>query len=280
MTARIHQDDARPSGSVVAAALTCLSASLLVALLLIPVGCSRDNLEPLEGKVVFSIREAYDPPHDSGYPRIELSMATEKIYPESYLSIAAGVWIDGPLVAVDIDGIHYPDVLLTMPGPAVFTWPLDLAGGRYVCRFSYGGHDDTYFLTVTDSSIRVSGTEGSITKPPTALCWRHPVNSFAYVCGTTEEDTWVYDDFLDSLRDQVSLTEFGFPDSGVIPYPRSSSGHHRDMPAKYFLYQNDADFEEAGRVLKEYSKNVLGQRQGIGIMLVDWKNKRHTSWEN
>ena len=253
---------------------------LLAVLLLSAASCSRQNLEPLEGKVWFSVDEAYDPPYDSGYPQITLSLSTDKVYPDIQRTIAADVRAVGPLVSVDIRGIQCPDVLFQTPGPARSNWPLCIGDGQYLCQLSYGWDSDWCSLTITDSYVRTSLIEGSFSDSPSDLCWRHPVNSFAYICGTTVEDTWVYDDFLDSLRSRVSLTEFSFPDSGEIPYPRSSAGHYRDMPARYFRYQKDSDFQEAGRVLEEYSKNVLRQRMGVGIMLVDWKNRRHTSWES
>ena len=257
-----------------------LSLVLLAALLFSAASCSKVNVEPLEGRVAFRVVENYDPPHDSGYPRIELSMSTEKVYPDIQRSIAADVRAVWPLVSVDIRGIQCPDVLFQTPGPASSCWPLYLGDGQYLCQLSYGWDSDWYGLTVTDSYIRLSVIEGSFTESASDLYWRHPVNSFAYICGTTEEDTWVYDDFMDSLTSRVSLVEFQFPDSGEIPYPRSSAGHYRDMPARYFRYQSDIDFGKAVRVLEEYSKNVLRRHPGVGIMLVDWKNRRHTSWES
>ncbi len=255
-----------------------LSLILLAVLLFSAAGCSKVNLEPLEGGVAFGVAENYDPPSDSGYPRIELSMSTDKVYPDIRRSIAADVRSIGSLVTVDIRGIQCPDVLFQVPGPAASDWPLNLDDGMYLCQLTYGWDSDWYVLKVTDSYLRVSAVEGSFTQTASGLYWRHPVNSFAYICGTTDEDTWVYDDFLDSLRSRVNLTEFSFPDSGEIPYPCSSAGHYRDMPARYFRYQDDAVYEAAGRVLEEYAKNVLGQRTGDGIMLIDWKNRLYHSW--
>ncbi|HTW91688.1 MAG TPA: hypothetical protein VMH22_08260 [bacterium] len=257
-----------------------LSLSLLTALLFSAGGCSKVSLEPLQGGVAFDVVENYAPPYDSGYPRIELSMSTEKVYPDIQRTIAADVRAIGPYVSVDIWGIQCPDVLYEVPGPASSDWPLDVGDGQYLCQITHGWDSDWYALAVTDSYLRVSPIEGNFTQTAPDLYWRHPVNSFAYICGTTDEDTWVYDDFLDSLRSRVNLTEFSFPDSGEIPYPCSSAGHWRNRPARYFRYQDDADYEAAGRVLAEYAKNVLAQRPGVGIMLIDWKNRRHTSWES
>jgi len=257
-----------------------LSLILLAVLLFSAAGCSKVNMEPLEGGVAFGVAENYDTPCDSGYPRIMLSLTTDKIYPDRPRTLAADVRAIGSLVAVDFRGIQCPNVLFDVPGPATSDWPLNLDDGAYLCQLTYGWDSDWYALKVTDSYLRVSVVEGSFTQTAPDLYWRHPVNSFAYVCGTTDEDTWVYYDFLDSLTSRISLTEFQFTDSGIIPYPRSSNGHYRDMPAKYFRYQKDSDFQEAGRILEEYSRNVLGQRMGDGIMLIDWKNRRHYRWES
>ena len=55
-------------------------------------------------------------------------------------------------------------------------------------------------------------------------------------------------------------------------------GHHYDMPAKYFFYEKDEDFDKAGEILKSYTQNVIAQYSGVGISLINWKNKKYLSW--
>jgi len=86
------------------------------------------------------------------------------------------------------------------------------------------------------------------------------------------------DDFLDSLLSNLSLIEITFPDSGQIPFPRSSSGHYYDAPGRYFIYTSDDDFTAAGELLESFTKNVIAEHQGIGLTLVNWKNVSYHSW--
>ena len=69
-----------------------------------------------------------------------------------------------------------------------------------------------------------------------------------------------------------------FPEYGQIPYPASSDGHYYEMPAKYFIYENERDFETAGEILRVYSNNIVSQYEGVGIKLINWKNKIYRSW--
>ena len=238
---------------------------------------------PIEGNVIFSIQEGYQD-HDSiSEPSIMLSMATEEIYGCCNYSIISKITVQSNKISIDFLGIYVPEICLTAFGPAGSTSFLDISNGEYPLYFSsYRSGTDRYILTVTDSSIKITEDLSQFTKPELKLFWRYPPNSFAYLCGTTTETSWICEDFLDTLLSEIDLEEFQFPDSGEIPYPRSSMGHDYDMPAKYFFYERDEDFDKAGVILKSYTQNVIVQYSGkwlpFGISLISWKNKKHLSW--
>ena len=237
-----------------------------------------EKLKPIEGNIIFSIQEGYRD-HDSiSEPSIMLSMATEKICPCCNWSIISEITMHGNKISIDVLGIYVPEICFTAVGPAQSTSFLDISEGKYSLYFSYRGFTDRYVLTVTDSSIKITGDVSQFTKPKFKLFWRYPPNSFVYLCGTTTETSWICEDFLDTLLSEINLEEFQFPDSGEIPYPRSSMGYYYDMPAKYFFYKKDEDFDKAGEILKSYTQNVIAQYSGIGISLISWKNKKYLSW--
>ncbi|OYD17638.1 hypothetical protein CH333_00025 [candidate division WOR-3 bacterium JGI_Cruoil_03_44_89] len=239
---------------------------------------SKKELKPIEGDITFSVKEGYRE-HDSiSEPGIMLSMVTEKIYPCCNWSIISEVSVKGNKISIEILGIYVPEICLTALGPATSTSFLDISNGEYLLYFSYGNMTDGYVLTVTDSFIKVTEEVTRFTKPEFKLFWRYPQNSFAYLCGTTTETSWICEKFLDTLLSEIDLEEFQFPDSGEIPYPRSSDGHYYDMPAKYFFYEKDEDFDKAGAILKSYTQNVITQYSGVGISLINWKNKKYLSW--
>jgi len=240
-------------------------------------GCGK-KLEGIEENIIFSIREGYQSYNTISEPKIFLFMATEKENHCCADSIVAEVSISGDTIFIELLGIYLPEVRPRAFGPATAISFLDIPNGDYTVYFFNNGQTDTYVLTVTDGYISISKKVSHFTIPEFTLFWRYPSNTFAYLCGTTTATTWICEDFLDTLLSRVNLQEFIFADSGEIPYPKASMGYYYDMPAKYFHYDNEDDFEEAGEILTTYTHNVINQYQGIGIQLINWKNKRYYSW--
>ncbi len=148
-----------------------------------------------------------------------LSMATEEIYPCCNWSIKSEIAVQGNKISIDFLGIYVPEICLTALGPATSTSFLDISNREYSLYFSYRNIIDKYVLTVTDSSNKITEDVSQFTKPKFKLFWRYPPNSFAYLCGTTTETSWIREDFLDTLLNEIDLEEFQFPDSGEICYP-------------------------------------------------------------
>jgi hypothetical protein len=235
-----------------------------------------DNLEPIEGGVIFKITETHpEPPCE---PVITLFMETDKIYPHCNNTIAADVSVDRNTILVTLAGIRIPDVFLPAFGPATASAPLPHAEGERTLHFLYSGTWDTYICAVNDSFIKIEPLTATFTEADIDLYWRYPENSFAYLCGTTHETAWIYEDFLDTLLSKVDLTEFQFPDSGSICYPCSTQGHYVDMPARYFLYDTATDFEQARAVLEAYTESIISQYSGVGISLLNWRAEIFASW--
>lgn len=254
-----------------------ISFLFIIPLLVAFLGCDliypvkkQTSLNSVEGNIIFSVKEGYE--KNDSEPKIMLSMFTEKIYSCANYRIIPDIEVQGNEIFVNILGIEVPDICLTALGPATSVSFLNISNGKYSLYFSCEGRTDKYILTVTDSSIQVfeDATDTSrFTKPGFKLYWRYPRNSFVYSCVTTYETSWICQDFLDTLLSQIRLREFQFPDSGVIPYPRS---------ARYFIYEKEEDFDKAGEILKSYTKRVISRYSGVGIALINWKNKFYYSW--
>jgi len=235
-----------------------------------------DDLEPIEGGVIFKIIETHPGPPCE--PVVTLLMRTEKIYSCCNIEIAADVSVDRNIILVTLAGIRIPDVFLHMLGPATASVLLPHAQGERTLHFLYSGTWDTYICEVNDSFIKTEPLTATFTEADISLYWRYPENSFAYLCGTTHETAWIYEDFLDTLLSKVDLIEFQFPDSGSICYPCSTQGHHADMPARYFLYNTVTDFEQAGAVLEAYTASIISNYSGVGISLLNWRQEIFASW--
>jgi hypothetical protein len=239
--------------------------------------CNLDPGKPLDTGIMFKVLE-YHAQTDSA-PVTLLSMQTKKVYSCCNYAILSGLVQLGDELTVNISGIQAPEICLPALGPAGGSHYLALPEGTYSLSFARGLQPkDTYTLTVTRASFEIKAHDSSFTEPSYTIYWRYPANSFAYVCGTMTDTTWIYDDFLAVLMSQVELEEIHFPENGEICYPRASQGHYVDMPARYFIYKTEADFEKAGEILQSYSESIVSQHSGVSIYLRNWKDRSFRSW--
>ncbi len=234
--------------------------------------------EPIDGKLQFGISESYEKYDVPSPPQIFLNLKTEKIYGCVNYQISYTATIKNGTVDVRISGVTIPEICLTALGPATAKTSLDLSNGNYKLVLHSGDFSNTYNLSVSDRSISIDQSSYPETQPLYRLYWRYPQNSFVYMCGTLTEDSTICTDFLDTLKSKIDLQEFVFPDSGKIPYPTASDGHYYDMPAKYFYYKNETDFDKIGDIMKEYQDKYLQNKTGYGISVVNWMNKSYYSW--
>ncbi len=236
------------------------------------------TLAPIEGKIRFQIAEMYGCHSGECEPAIFLRMQTEKIYECFNFTIRSDIHRVGSHLLVDLRGIYRPSICFTAFGPATAADSLGLEPGNYDLRFRGDGWIDQYQVTVTDDALAVREVAADSTEASRPLIWRYPRRSFAYVCGTMTDNSWIYGAFLDSLLATDRFVEFAFPDSGRIPYPLGSGGYYYNPPARYFRYSTEADYDSAGALLGRYSRTVLSQQGGVGIYLQNWRNEYFRSW--
>lgn len=234
--------------------------------------------EPIDGKVEFGISELYENYDVPSHPQIFLSLKTQKIYGCMNYQVANTTTIKNGTVDVRISGVIIPEICLTALGPATAKTNLNLPNGNYKLVLHSSNFSNSYNITVTDRSISIDPSSYPETQPLYRLYWRYPSNSFVYMCGTLTQDSTICTDFLDTLKSKIDIQEFVFPDSGKIPYPRASDGHYYDMPAKYFYYKNETDFDKIGEIMKGYKVKYLSNKTGYGISVINWMNKSFYSW--
>lgn len=241
--------------------------------------CSISDLLPVEGKIFFSVMEIHRSYDCNCAPDITLTMKTEKSYSCLGYQIKTEMFRSGGQIDLKILGIKPPKGFsLPALGPAATSKLLDLPEGTYALNLYYNYAVDHYHLIVKADSLQVVSTVPSFSQPEFTIFWRFPPNSFAYLCGTMTETSWICDDFLSRLLKEVDLEEFQFPDYGEIPYPRSSEGHYYNAPARYFKYDTEEDFDRAGELLKSYAESITVNYQGVGISLANWKGRFFYSW--
>lgn len=256
-----------------------LTAALLVVSALFTTHCSVSDLLPVEGKIFFSVLEIHRSYDCNCAPDITLTMTTEKGYGNLGYQIKTEIFFSGGLIDIKILGIKPPEgTILPALGPARASKVLDLRDGAYTLSFYYKYAVDRYHLIVKPDSLQVVSTVPSFSQPEFSVFWRYPENSFAYICGTMTDTSWICEDFLSRLLLEVNLEEFTFPDYGEIPYPRASEGNHYNAPARYFRYESEVDFDRAGEILKNYSEDIISNYEGVSLWLQNWRNKYYMSW--
>jgi hypothetical protein len=251
--------------------------AVLPVLSLLAVRCATPVNNPIEGKVLFKIQETYAA--ENTEPVLTLLMQTEKVYECCNYRINDTVSVAGGKVHVDLQGVVVPDICLTALGSAFSSEPLVLADGSYALRFTKSLFTSNCSLTVTPEKIEIGAAAFDFVVPQATVFWRYPQNSFAYLCGTTADTAWIYDDFLAQIRAAVPLEEITFPDYGETGYPRATQGYWNNGPARYFVYGGESDFDSAGELLRIYAQQVLSQHSGVGIWLLNWKNRAFRSWQ-
>ena len=227
----------------------------------------------------FMVYEGYTNYESVEEPFIKTNLTTKEIFGCSNFKILTNNSISTNKVDIEYEKITIGDICLTAEGPATADIPLRLSKGIYYLNIKQQDIIDKYNVIITDTSISVESTGNNlISEPNYNIYRRYPENSFALIGGTTEETQWVYNDFIELLKDSINLQEIIFPGYGKICFPYKSQGHYVDMPEKYFKYTNDEDFDRAGSLLNAYSKDVISKYSGIGIWICNWKNKKYFSW--
>lgn len=213
-------------------------------------------------------------------PRIFLNMKTKLNFECSNYIILTQNSFQNNLVGINFVRIDLAGgVCITSIGPAVANILFNVSKGYYSISIYFEDVEDKYTLRVTDSSLVVEQVKNYFTELEFYKYWRKPENSFVYLCGTTSKSGWIYDDFIDTLKSKVALTEFTFPEDGIKPYPDSTAGHDLNHPARYFKYINDSDFESMELILENYSSEVIGNMSGVALSLRNWKNQFYYSWD-
>ncbi len=246
-------------------------------------GCNSvtpDISKPIDSKIRFEIYESHSASVNSneGYPELHIGLFTEKYYPCSNYGLNFIRNTFGENITIDLISLRIPNICLTSFGPATADLPLGVGAGKYNLKIKMNGELDSYIINISDSVVTISNGPGKISSTAYYKYFRYPKNSFAYYCGTTVEDKYICDDFLDTLKSKINIKEYYFPNDGRKPYPDSLGGHYYEMPAKFFIYNSGQDFDKIDTILSSYKKSVIKDKQGIGISIVNWENKYFYSW--
>jgi hypothetical protein len=239
-------------------------------------------LDPIKDTILFQIIESYKTTDMKEIPKLELHLRSaniKKIYPCSNYRIVTDIKYYSQNINVELKGVDLPVNCDNGPSLASSQQFLNLDPGTYHLNFKFESLSDRHILTISDSSIQIESLSQNITRlNGKNIYFRYPHNSFAYLCRKKLEDSTLCESFLDSLKNAIKISEFTFPSFGYYSYPKSSSDEMFITDVRYFYYENDKDFDLAGKILKDYSKTHFENGSGSKIELQSWDNRRYYSW--
>lgn len=244
---------------------------LSVILYLILTACEneQDIYDEITSDLILSVAETY-PNNEITRPTLTLKIETEELYPCINYQIVTQKSVTSDELKIQILGTEIGDLCLTAIGPATTTFELD-EGIRKIVLFN-NIMEGEHLISISESSVTIDNSISSFSSFTYSSYHRYPENSFAFLCGTLEEDSIVCKEFEQILLNNLSLEEFSFPSIGKKPYPDNSSGYWFNAPAKYYEYKNADDLTKAGELLNTYYSSELSNKEGLGLSIIGWNN--------
>ncbi|XOV93536.1 MAG: hypothetical protein ACFHWX_02265 [Bacteroidota bacterium] len=246
---------------------------IIIGLQLAVISCNDQvKYEEIISDLILNISETF-PNNGVSNPELTFEIETAEIYPCVNYQIALHTSLKDGHLRINILGTSIDGICYTALGPATSSFKLDERVERIT--ISIDDKVDEYVMTIDESSVRVTPGTSAFSSFDFSTYFRYPKNSFAFLCGTLVEDSYVCDEFEQFLLGNLSLEKFEFPSEGKVPYPDSSEGHWYDAPAKYFKYKEADDLSKAGELLKAYYTSNLTNKEGLGMSILGWNNTHY-----
>lgn len=211
--------------------------------------------------------------YDEGEPSLKLQFYTTDSYPcINYAINLSTYYEDDNELIVRFEGVSIGGICATAIGPA--SSQVDLPEDIERLILINGDKVDVYGVEITKEFVKLTKLSRSFTGLRYAKIFRYPENSFVYSCKNDDKHLALYNAFLDSLTNNITISEFVFDGEGRIPYAENSENE----VAKYFIYENEADFHKAGEIFKQYLNEKTKKDDYIYIELINWKNEKYLSW--
>jgi hypothetical protein len=269
---------------------------LLLVFVTVFISCSKEKTDPKDDNIIIDIKEDYSEylikdyietdiefmPKEEytnysevGLPQLKLFIMTTDFYASTSNSIQATEFFRGDEMIIRFEKIIEPTIgYMTIDRAYYMT---SLPENIDKLTLINGDSIDTYSVTINNKFVQLIPYEVHFTNSLYAKTFRYPENSFAFICGTYTDNTFIHDEFLNLLKLNKAFEEFNFDGDGRIPYA-TSIGHYVNYPTIFFKYTNEKDFDSLEQVLKRYSEENIPDNCGAVISLVSWNNKKFLSW--
>jgi len=253
-----------------------LSVALILCAALALPGCLRpaEKGAPLDSRIRVVLREILSPAGRT----LELSGATERIYPCCNYSLMYGITRWDGRIDVRFTGVHVPDICLTALGPARCTIPLGpTREGTQVLTLGANGHTGAGSLVVTSDAIEIRGATSPRIEVERPLLRRVPPSTIWGLVGWGPGDQSARAKaFLDSLVSvgarPVHLSPgdydyFRIGPTGEIETPPS----HGYWFARAYLLHYEGDREALAGVVRAFGDSLsISMNDDLGAHWYSW----------
>ena len=136
---------------------------------------------------------------------------------------------------------------------------------------------DKYDVSISKEKVEIDSIVKNFTDVINDKIFRYPENTFNFTCWTDSSNENLCIDFLNILKNEISLVEYEFIGEGKIPFPYYTSNEPNHFTA-IFKYEDEFDYDKVGELLREYTLERIPQNQGKSISLWGWNNKNFHSY--
>lgn len=237
--------------------------------------CKNDNSSfPLENHN-FEFRIFEDPTKlENGFPMMFIEIRTKSIYECSNYSIRTEMKTNNSdIVELRLYDVIKPEVCQTSIGPARAIYPFPLKEGIHKLYIHMGENIEIFNLEIAKEYIQIKNINANRCVPITNKIYRYPQKSFVYAPNVSFENKKFSDDFLDSIKTKLTITEFTFPADGITPYNEIAGNLNNPIKPRYFLYQSENDFLKIESILKNFKQQIIKNKADILIRIRNWQNK-------
>jgi len=234
--------------------------------------CNHGLNSEFEDTFSFNIVERHSDIDQLSAPELFINIFSDSSYSGSE-ALKSNIKIGYNTIIVNITGIEHIKISVGREGPRGTTLPLNLKNGIYRLLINYQSATDIYTISINSKSVNIEPESNSFSEPEFFTYWRYPVKSFYFYCKTTEDQKWLYQDFLDTLSSNIKIQKFTFPNYGEICFRDWVDETQDDESLQYFIYKYETDFDKVGDILNKY---LMGTPDTLGYYsysIMNWRGK-------
>jgi len=232
------------------------------------------NNLPIEGEIYIYPEEGYEE-IEPCVPSVYISFSSEKEYNYCNYIIDVEKKIRGDTLLLTVNGVIAPDVGLTALGPARASVVIENSIDFRFIKVQIKDEFSLYSADLNSAYINIHKINvDTITSAKYEKYFRHPVNSFFVRISSDSTAGSRCTDFITALKEDLSITEFSFPEDGINPYT-GLAGNESNMTSDYlyfFKYDEDGVFDQSGSLLASFD---VDSSEIYQILLKSWKNAEY-----